>query len=131
MNKKYKDMLSSLTNDEMPKSADDRILIIDGLNTFIRSFVVVPTVNDNGVHVGGITGFLMSIAYAIRNIKPTRVIICFDGKGGSQRRRKLFPNYKSSRRVKHRMTRINDFNSVEDERIAMAQQLQRLSQLSP
>ena len=128
MNKKYKDMLSSLTNDEMPKSADDRILIIDGLNTFIRSFVVVPTVNDNGVHVGGITGFLMSIAYAIRNIKPTRVIICFDGKGGSQRRRKLFPNYKSSRRVKHRMTRINDFNSVEDERIAMAQQLQRLSQ---
>ena len=121
-------MLSSLTNDEMPKSADDRILIIDGLNTFIRSFVVVPTVNDNGVHVGGITGFLMSIAYAIRNIKPTRVIICFDGKGGSQRRRKLFPNYKSSRRVKHRMTRINDFNSVEDERIAMAQQLQRLSQ---
>jgi DNA polymerase-1 len=128
MNKKYKDMLSSLTNDEMPKSADDRILIIDGLNTFIRSFVVVPTVNDNGVHVGGITGFLMSIAYAIRNIKPTRVIICFDGKGGSQRRRKLFPNYKSSRRVKHRMTRINDFNSVEDERIAMAQQLQRLAQ---
>ena len=121
-------MLSSLTNDEMPKSADDRILIIDGLNTFIRSFVVVPTVNDNGVHVGGITGFLMSIAYAIRNIKPTRVIICFDGKGGSQRRRKLFPNYKSSRRVKHRMTRINDFNSVEDERIAMAQQLQRLAQ---
>lgn len=121
-------MLSSLTNDETPKSADDRILIIDGLNTFIRSFVVVPTVNDNGVHVGGITGFLMSIAYAIRNIKPTRVIICFDGKGGSQRRRKLFPNYKSSRRVKHRMTRINDFNSVEDERIAMAQQLQRLSQ---
>jgi len=128
MNKKYKDMLSSLTNDETPKSADDRILIIDGLNTFIRSFVVVPTVNDNGVHVGGITGFLMSIAYAIRNIKPTRVIICFDGKGGSQRRRKLFPNYKSSRRVKHRMTRINDFNSVEDERIAMAQQLQRLAQ---
>ena len=121
-------MLSSLTNDEMPKNADDRILIIDGLNTFIRSFVVVPTVNDNGVHVGGITGFLMSIAYAIRNIKPTRVIICFDGKGGSQRRRKLFPNYKSSRRVKHRMTRINDFNSVEDERIAMAQQLQRLAQ---
>ena len=38
MNKKYKDMLSSLTNDEMPKSADDRILIIDGLNTFIRKW---------------------------------------------------------------------------------------------
>ena len=128
MNKKYADMLANLKKDDKPKSANDRILIIDGLNTFIRSFVVVPTVNENGTHVGGITGFLMSIGYAIRNIKPTRVIICFDGKGGSQRRRKLFPDYKATRRVKHRMTRINEFNSVDDERVAMAQQLQRLSQ---
>ena len=121
-------MLASLEKQEMPKDANDRILIIDGLNTFIRAFVVVPTVNENGTHVGGITGFLMSIGYAIRNIKPTRVIICFDGKGGSQRRRKLFPDYKATRRVKHRMTRINEFNSVDDERVAMAQQIQRLSQ---
>ena len=128
MNKKYADMLASLSKQELPKSANDRILIIDGLNTFIRSFAVNPSTNEDGIHVGGMTGFLHSIGYAIRNIKPTRVIICFDGKGGSQRRRKLFPNYKSSRRVKHRMTRINDFNSVEDERIAMAQQLQRLAQ---
>ena len=128
MNKKYADMLASLSKKDMPKNANDRILIIDGLNTFIRSFVVVPTVNEHGTHVGGITGFLMSIGYAIRNIKPTRVIICFDGKGGSQRRRKLFPDYKATRRVKHRMTRINEFNSVDDERVAMAQQLQRLSQ---
>ena len=128
MNKKYADMLASLSKQDLPKNANDRILIIDGLNTFIRSFVVVPTVNEHGTHVGGITGFLMSIGYAIRNIKPTRVIICFDGKGGSQRRRKLFPDYKATRRVKHRMTRINEFNSVDDERVAMAQQLQRLSQ---
>ena len=128
MDKKYIDMLASLKKDELPKNSNDRILIIDGLNTFIRSFVVVPTVNENGTHVGGITGFLMSIGYAIRDIKPTRVIICFDGKGGSQRRRKLFPDYKATRRVKHRMTRINEFNSVDDERVAMAQQLQRLSQ---
>ena len=121
-------MLASLEKQELPKNANDRILIIDGLNTFIRAFVVVPTVNENGTHVGGITGFLMSVGYAIRNIKPTRVIICFDGKGGSQRRRKLFPDYKATRRVKHRMTRINEFNSVDDERVAMAQQLQRLSQ---
>ncbi len=121
-------MLASLSKQDLPKNANDRILIIDGLNTFIRSFVVVPTVNEHGTHVGGITGFLMSIGYAIRNIKPTRVIICFDGKGGSQRRRKLFPDYKATRRVKHRMTRINEFNSVDDERVAMAQQLQRLSQ---
>ncbi len=129
MNKRYVEMLSGLKKDtRLNNKQDDRILIIDGLNTFIRSFVVVPTVNENGTHVGGITGFLMSIGYAIRNIKPTRVIICFDGKGGSQRRRKMFPDYKATRRVKHRMTRINEFNSVDDERIAMAQQLQRLAE---
>tara|TARA_Y100000034_G_scaffold34524_1_gene42368 strand:- start:2674 stop:3726 length:1053 start_codon:yes stop_codon:yes gene_type:complete len=129
MDKRYAQMLKSLNeNNRLHSNKDDRILIIDGLNTFIRSFVVVPTVNENGTHVGGITGFLMSIGYAIRNIKPTRVVICFDGKGGSQRRRKLFPDYKANRRVKHRMTRINEFNSVDDERIAMGQQLQRLAE---
>ena len=128
MNKNYTQLLNSLKNDETPKSADDRILLIDGLNTFIRAFVVVPTVNDNGIHVGGITGFLMSIGYAIRNIKPTRVIICFDGKGGSQKRRKIFPNYKSSRRVKKHLTRANTFQSIDDERISMSQQMNRLTQ---
>ena len=112
MNNKYKDILDSLKEDTTPKHINDRILIIDGLNTFIRSFAVNPSTNEDGIHIGGMTGFLHSIGYAIRNIKPTRVIICFDGKGGSQKRRKLFPNYKSSRRVKHRMTRINEFNSV-------------------
>ena len=128
MKDRYKEILEGLSEDTAPKDKNDRILIIDGLNTFIRSFAVNPSVNEDGIHVGGMTGFLHSIGYAIRNIKPTRVIICFDGKGGSQRRRKLFPDYKATRRVKHRMTRINEFNSVDDERVAMAQQLQRLSQ---
>ena len=66
---------------------NDRILLVDGLNTFIRSFVANPATNDNGIHIGGISGFLHSIGYAIKNIKPTRIIICFDGTGGSQRRR--------------------------------------------
>jgi hypothetical protein len=52
MNKKYTDMLASLSKQDLPKNANDRILIIDGLNTFIRSFVVVPTVNEHGTHVG-------------------------------------------------------------------------------
>ena len=126
---KYFSILDSLTEtDSKPASPNDRVLLVDGLNTFIRAWTTSPVTNDDGVHVGGISGTLLSIGYAIKNIKPTRVIICFDGKGGSQRRRKLFPDYKATRRVKHRMTRINEFNSVDDERVAMAQQLQRLSQ---
>ena len=44
--------------------------------------------NDDGDHVGGVTGVLKSIGYAIRQTQPTRVIVVFDGKGGSQRRKK-------------------------------------------
>ena len=60
---------------------NDKVLIIDGLNTFIRVFSVIPTTNDDGIHVGGIVGFLRSIGYTINMFRPTRVIIVFDGKG--------------------------------------------------
>ena len=79
---------------------NDKVLIIDGLNTFIRVFSVIPTTNDDGIHVGGIVGFLRSIGYTINMFRPTRVIIVFDGKGGSSRRRKLYPEYKQKRKTK-------------------------------
>ena len=74
-----------------------RILIIDGLNTFIRSWTTTPNMNETGDHIGGITGFLKSIAYVIREVSPTKVIIVFDGKGGSNNRKKLYEGYKSDR----------------------------------
>ena len=64
-------------------SPNDKVLIIDGLNTFIRVFSVIPTTNDDGIHVGGIVGFLKSVGYAISMIRPTRTIMVFDGKGSS------------------------------------------------
>ena len=127
MKKEYFSILETLKESDHSKShPNDRILLIDGLNTFIRSFVVNPVVNDDGVHIGGISGFLQSIGYAIRNIKPTRVIVVFDGKGGSQRRRKLYPEYKANRRVNRRMTRVKTLYSVDDEKMAMKYQLSRL-----
>ena len=38
---------------------NDRVLIIDGMNTFIRSFAAIPTMDENGNHIGGVTGFLV------------------------------------------------------------------------
>ena len=59
-----------------------RVLLVDALNTFLRSYAAIPTLDDNGNHIGGMTGFLRSIGAAIRDFKPTRVVIVFDGKGG-------------------------------------------------
>ena len=126
---RYFSILETLEeNKDNPSNPNDRILIVDGLNTFIRAFAANPVTNDDGIHVGGITRTLMSIGYAIKNIKPTRVIVCFDGKGGSQRRRKIFPDYKANRRVRSRLTRHGNHNTLEDESLSMKQQLMRCAQ---
>jgi len=105
---------------------DDKVLIVDGLNTFIRVFSVIPTTNDDGIHIGGIVGFLRSLGFTINMFSPTRVIIVFDGKGGSSRRRKLYPEYKKTRKSKYRVNRSYDFASQEDEKQNMVMQLQRI-----
>ena len=105
---------------------NDKVLIIDGLNTFIRVFSVIPTTNEDGIHIGGIVGFLRSIAYVVNMIRPTRVIIAFDGEGGSSRRRKIYPQYKQNRKTKYRVNRSNSFASKDDERMNMIMQIQRV-----
>ena len=63
---------------------NDRVLIVDGLNTFIRSFAVNPSINEDGLHIGGMVGFLKSVRYSCDILKPSRCIIVFDGKDGSK-----------------------------------------------
>ena len=67
--------------------------------------MAVPSLNDDGLHTGGIAGFLKSVGYAIKLLNPTRVIVVFDGKGGSQKRRKIYPGYKNGRRTDIRLNR--------------------------
>ena len=114
--------------DSYSNNPNEKVLIIDGLNTFIRVFSVIPTTNDDGIHVGGIVGFLKSVGYAIKMLAPTRTIIVFDGKGGSNRRRKLYPEYKAKRTTKIRLNRVNDFENIEDERHSMLMQLSRCAE---
>jgi len=78
------------------------------------------------MHIGGVTGFLRSVASAIRQHKPTRCIIVFDGKGGSARRKSLYPNYKANRAVKTKFNRYEEFASLQDEQQSMKQQFGRM-----
>ena len=106
---------------------NDSVLLIDGLNTFIRVFTAIPTTNEDGIHIGGIVGFLRSLAYTINMVRPTRTIIVFDGKGGSNRRRKIFPEYKAGRKMSLRLNRFTDVSLTrEQEHKMMIQQLNRV-----
>jgi DNA polymerase-1 len=96
------------------------------MNLFIRVFSAIPTTNEDGVHVGGIVGFLRSLAFNINMIRPTRAIIVFDGKGGSNRRRKIFPEYKMGRKMSYRLNRAHDFLTREEEQQMMIRQLNRV-----
>lgn len=108
---------------------NDRVLIVDSLNTYIRCFCAVPSMNDDGEHVGGVTGYLKSIGSIVRTFNPTRVVCVFDGKGGSQRRRKLYEGYKEKRRSMERLNRTYDFKNKDEEKEAMRWQLHLLIEI--
>ncbi len=84
--------------------------------------------NDDGLHTGGISGFLKSLGYAIRFLNPTRCIVVFDGTGGSTRRKAIFPEYKNHRANKVRLNRIfEEASTSESELQSIARQLVRVS----
>ena len=122
------DIFSLLDNVQKPGDlgVNNRVLIVDGLNLYLRAFAVNGALNDNGVPVGGLTGFLRSLAYAIREVNPTRVIVVYDGAGGSQRRRKIHPEYKTNRKPGKRITRWDAFKNATEEKDAMKIQFSRL-----
>ena len=129
LNEKYISFLEQ-TKDDTHKAVNhlnDRVLIVDGLNTFIRSFAVNPALNEDGLHIGGMVGFMKSVRYTCDILKPSTCIIVFDGKGGSKRRRKIFSEYKGTRKVKRRLNRNVDWGTAPaDEQQSMKQQMGRL-----
>ena len=106
-------------------SKHDNVLIIDGLNLFLRNFAVLNYVNQDGVHVGGLGGFLRSLGALINNNKPTSVYIIFDGIGSSQNRKNLLPEYKSGRNLA-RMTNHSAFDDLDEEQDSKVNQITRL-----
>ena len=129
LNDKFISFLDQVKDEEQKSVThlNDRVLIVDGLNTFIRSFAVNPSINDDGLHVGGLVGFLKSVRYSCDILKPSRCIIVFDGKNGSGRRQKIYPEYKATRKVKRRLNRNVDWGTApQDEQQSMKQQMGRL-----
>lgn len=127
MNKnRFAEMLANITNE--PENENDSILIIDGLNTFLRSFSIINAIHpSSGQHVGGMIGFLKSVGYAIKLINPTKLIITFDGIGGSNSKRNLYPDYKTNRNA-DRITNYKMFTDKEEESESISNQMERLIQ---
>lgn len=124
------DLLELLNNmdkePETPSSPHERVLFIDGLNLFFRNFAMLNFVNKDGVHIGGLGGFLRSLGTLINTLHPTELYIVFDGMGSTQNRKNLVSEYKTNRNIT-RITNWEIFESLEDEHDAKLDQISRLT----
>ena len=75
-----------------------RVLIVDALNMYFRAYIVDPSLSSNGQPIGGVMGFLKILQKQIRDTKPDRVVIAWDGPGGSRKRKQMDKNYKAGRK---------------------------------
>lgn len=125
MNPEYQKIFESLKQENLEESINSRILLIDGLNTFLRAFTAIGWVNRELLHIGGLTGFLRSLGYVVKLVRPTRVIIVFDGQGSSTNKRYIYPEYKANRGI-NRVTNWESFESQQEESEAITSQLIRL-----
>jgi DNA polymerase-1 len=82
-------------------------------------------VNHDGVHIGGLGGFIRSIGSLINQIQPTAVYVVFDGVGSSTNRKNLLPEYKSGRHTS-RITNWEVFEDLDDEHNSKIDQIVRL-----
>ena len=117
--------------DGITKTQESDILIVDALNLFIRVWSVSPFMNDDGVHTGGVSGFLKSLGASIKLFTPTRCVMVFDGSGGSLKRRKIYPDYKNKRVTKVRINRtyVDNSTPAEEERNLKRQLIRTISYL--
>lgn len=77
--------------------AKRNLIIVDGLNVFIQSYVGSPALVRDGQHGGGIVGFLNLMSQVCRTVSPSEFIVVWEG-GGSIRKRGIFSDYKQQRR---------------------------------
>tara|TARA_R100001509_G_scaffold96826_1_gene56322 strand:+ start:169 stop:1149 length:981 start_codon:yes stop_codon:yes gene_type:complete len=102
-----------------------RLLVIDALNMYFRAYIVDPSLSTNGQPIGGLKGFLKILQKMIREMSPDEVIICWDGAGGSRRRKTKNKNYKAGRSPVRLNRDIRTMSEVEERENKMWQQ-QRL-----
>lgn len=89
------------------------VVLVDGSNLFSIHFAANTAMDQNGVPIGAIVGCLRFLSKFVAAINPQRVIIFFDGKNGSAKRRSLYKDYKSGRKPRQVIGRQIAFESPE------------------
>tara|TARA_R100000008_G_scaffold25714_1_gene13882 strand:+ start:1760 stop:2728 length:969 start_codon:yes stop_codon:yes gene_type:complete len=91
-----------------------RILIIDQLNLFFRNYIVNPSLSVDGAPIGALKGCLQSLQKIVRESKPDLIVVCWDGPGGSKKRKLLKKDYKAGRKPIRLNRAVRNLSNTEE-----------------
>lgn len=100
-------------------------VLIDGTNIFIRNFCANTAMDKDGSPIGGTVGFLKFVSRFSIDTRPNQIVVCWDGPGGSVRRRSLFGEYKKVRKPL-KINRFYDYGDKIDFNENKRQQIKKL-----
>jgi DNA polymerase I len=106
------------------------VIIIDALNMFLRSYVISPQLDKNGLPIGGTIGFLKSLQKVARDFTADEIIVAWDGHDGSQRRRSMNKDYKGGRKPVRFNRRMIDLPEDKEEANKGYQQIRLMEYLN-
>jgi len=102
-----------------------KLLIVDGLNIYMRNYTANPSISTNGDPIGGCKGFLASLQKIARFTEPDKIVVVWDGEGGSVRKRKLVKGYKGGRKPVRLNRLVRDQLTEEQQMVNRSWQYER------
>ena len=75
-----------------------RLVLIDGKSVFYRGYYAMGALSlADGTPTGGVYGFAAIAMEIVRKLSPTKVVVAWDSKSSTSKRRAIYPEYKAGR----------------------------------
>lgn len=75
-----------------------KLVLIDGKSVFYRGYYAMGALSlSDGTPTGGVYGFAAIAMEIVKKINPTKVVVAWDSKTSTSKRRAMFPEYKAGR----------------------------------
>ena len=82
----------------MPAAITKRLVLIDGKSVFYRGYYAMGALGlSDGTPTGGVYGFAAISMEIVKKLNPTKVVVAWDSKTSTSKRRALFQDYKTGR----------------------------------
>ena len=107
-----------------------KVMIIDGLNMFLRSYIIIPSMDPRGNPNGGTWGFMKSLQKLCKMFNPNEIVVCWDGVGGSEKKRTINKNYKQGRKPLRFNRRMIELSVEKQEENKAFQQIRLMDYLN-